>query len=419
MTRGHRLTGVGCKDFSPILVLAAIGILATLSVVWAASPSRARNDMPSLAPMLERVVPSVVSIAIQGRGNAESDPMLSDPFLRKFFGLPEQPSASERSFQVAGSGVIVDAKSGYVLTNSHLLENADEITVTLLDHRSFSAKVIGMNQPTDVAVVQIKADRLTSLPLGARQIAKTFEADLIAVAAAEPSALVSPSESSPLVAEVLRYRTHELEERLKKLKQEFLNVAGNDERASWRAELDDPTRAIALHTRAADLVITGAPTAAAAGDVQRTVDPGALVLSLGRPVLFAADDLAAFKGESVMVAWKDCREAPRAVVDAMPFLRNAKEVTVFSAAEEGRQAARDGAADVVRFLMKHGVKARSQLLESEGTSVGESITIEADRIGADLIVAGGYGRSRFREWAFGGATRSLLKSGSFHRLLSN
>ena len=92
--------------------------------------------------------------------------MLSDPFLRKFFGLPEQPSAGERSFQVAGSGVIVDAKNGYVLTNSHLLQNAEEITVTLLDHRSFSAKVIGMDQPTDVAVVQIQADRLISLPLG-------------------------------------------------------------------------------------------------------------------------------------------------------------------------------------------------------------------------------------------------------------
>ena len=158
---------------------------------------------------------------------------------------------------------------------------------------------------------------------------------------------------------------------------------------------------------------------AVAGDFQRTVDPGALVLSAGRPVLFAADDLAALKGERIVVAWKDCRESRRAVVDAMPFLRNAEEVTVFNAAEEGTLVARDSAADVVRFLMKHGVKARSRLLEGDGGSVGDSIIVEADRVGADLIVAGGYGHSRFREWAFGGATRSLLKSGSFHRLLSN
>ncbi|MDG4887877.1 MULTISPECIES: universal stress protein [unclassified Mesorhizobium] len=269
-------------------------------------------------------------------------------------------------------------------------------------------------------LVQLDIDApATPRLLFAQQIAKKFEADLIAVAAAEPSTLVSPSESSPLVAEVLRYRTHEIEERIKKLKEEFLNVVGNDERASWRAELNDPTRAVALHARAADLVITGAPTAAAAGDYQRTINPGALVLSTGRPVLFAADGLAAFKGERAMVAWKDCRESRRAVVDAMPFLRNAKEVTVFNAAEDGTVVARDGAADVVRFLMKHGVKARSQLLEGGGISVGDSIIVEADRIGADLIVAGGYGHSRFREWAFGGATRSLLSSGSFHRLLSN
>lgn len=253
----------------------------------------------------------------------------------------------------------------------------------------------------------------------AQEIARKFEADLIAVTAGEASALMSPSESSLAAAEVLRQRTLELEDRIKALKEEFLAVLGNNGRASWRAELGDPTRAVALHARAADLVITGAPFAATAGDFQRTVDPGALILSAGRPVLFAANDLRAFKGERVMVAWKDCRESRRAVVDAMPFLRNAKEVTVFSAAEQGKAAARDGAADVVRFLMKHGVKATSQVMEGDGLSAGESITVEADHIGADLIVAGGYGHSRFREWAFGGATRSILHAGSFHRLLSN
>ncbi|MDX8519875.1 universal stress protein [Mesorhizobium dulcispinae] len=228
----------------------------------------------------------------------------------------------------------------------------------------------------------------------AQEIARRFEADLIAVTAGEPSMLVSPSESSPATAEVLRRRTLELEDRIKKLKEEFLAVVGNNERASWRAEVDDPTRAVALHARAADLVITGAPAAAAAGDFQRTIDPAALILSAGRPVLFAADDLSALKGEKVMLAWKDCREARRAVVDAMPFLRNAKEVTVLSAAERGTLAVRDGAADVVRFLMKHGVKARSQVMESDELSAGDSITVAADHIGADLIVAGGYGHSR-------------------------
>ena len=253
----------------------------------------------------------------------------------------------------------------------------------------------------------------------AQEIARKFEADLIAVTAAEASTLVSPSEASLAAAEVLRQRALDIEDRIKQLKEEFLAVVGNNERASWRAELDDPTRAVALHARAADLVITGAPAAAAAGNFQRTVDPGALVLSAGRPVLFAADDLRPFGGERIVVAWKDCRESRRAVVDAMPFLCEAKEVTVFSATEEGTVAAREGAADIVRFLIKHGVNAQSQVLERGDSSVGDTIIATAEQIGADLVVAGGYGHSRFREWAFGGATRSLLHAGSLHRLLSN
>ncbi|TIT88570.1 MAG: trypsin-like serine protease, partial [Mesorhizobium sp.] len=146
--------------------MAAIVVLSTFSAAWAADPSPFGNDLPSLAPMLERVVPSVVSISVKGKMTGGADPLLSDPFLRKFFGLPEQPSLSERSFQVAGSGVIVDGQEGYVLTNSHLLDNADEITVTLLDRRSFAAKIVGTDPPTDIAVLQIRADRLTSLPLG-------------------------------------------------------------------------------------------------------------------------------------------------------------------------------------------------------------------------------------------------------------
>ncbi|RUU70701.1 Do family serine endopeptidase [Mesorhizobium sp. M2C.T.Ca.TU.009.01.2.1] len=147
-------------------VLVAVGVLSTVSAAWAAGPSLLVNDPPSLAPMLERVVPGVVSISVKGRMNGSADSALSDPFLRKFFGLPEQPSLAERSFQVAGSGVIVDSKDGYVLTNNHLLENADEIVVTLLDRRSFPAKVVGTDQPTDIAVLQIRAGNLMSVPLG-------------------------------------------------------------------------------------------------------------------------------------------------------------------------------------------------------------------------------------------------------------
>lgn len=150
--------------------LAALSILATATTFGQSSPPA--GEPPSLAPMLEHIVPSVVSIGVKGKVEIEADPLLSDPFFRKFFGLPEEAPPAERSFQAAGSGVIVDAAKGYVLTNNHVVENADEITVTLLDHRSFLGKVIGSDQPTDIAVIQIKADKLTALPLGDSSLLK-------------------------------------------------------------------------------------------------------------------------------------------------------------------------------------------------------------------------------------------------------
>ena len=119
--------------------------------------------LPSLAPMLERVLPSVVNIATESRVRVQDNPLLQDPFFRRFFGVPDVPR--ERQTQALGSGVIVDAKHGYVLTNNHVVAKADEITVTLKDGRSLKAKLVGTDPETDVAVVQIPAENLTAVPL--------------------------------------------------------------------------------------------------------------------------------------------------------------------------------------------------------------------------------------------------------------
>jgi serine protease Do/serine protease DegQ len=95
-------------------------------------PATAQCEMPSLAAMLERVLPGVVSISFQDDMSADN-PLLSDPFFRRFFGLPEQPQPGE--FQVGGSGVVVDPARGYVITSSHLVERAEELTVKLSDGR--------------------------------------------------------------------------------------------------------------------------------------------------------------------------------------------------------------------------------------------------------------------------------------------
>lgn len=115
----------------------------------------------SLAPMLDKVLPAVVNISTQSTVRTRRNPLLDDPFFRHFFDLPEVP----RQAQSLGSGVIVDAKAGYVLTNHHVVENADEITVTLRDRRSFSAKLVGADPDTDLALLKIDADNLTAIEL--------------------------------------------------------------------------------------------------------------------------------------------------------------------------------------------------------------------------------------------------------------
>jgi Do/DeqQ family serine protease len=123
------------------------------------------KPLPSLAPMLERTMPAVVNIATSGHVRVQESPLFSDPFFRRFFNLPDQ-QPQERRTQALGSGVIVDADKGYIMTNNHVIDKADAITVTLKDGRSFKAKLIGTDPETDIAVVQIKADNLTAVKLG-------------------------------------------------------------------------------------------------------------------------------------------------------------------------------------------------------------------------------------------------------------
>ncbi len=119
--------------------------------------------LPSLAPMLDKVTPAVVNISTTGRVRVQGNPLLDDPFFRRFFDMPEQPR--ERRTQSLGSGVIVDADEGYILTNNHVIEHADQIKVTLRNGNSYDAELIGTDPDSDVAVIRIEADNLTAVPL--------------------------------------------------------------------------------------------------------------------------------------------------------------------------------------------------------------------------------------------------------------
>ena len=125
--------------------LAAAAIAGSAAMVagpvHAAVPAAVADaaPMPSLAPMVKRVSPAVVNIATRGtikEKPGQRNPLMDDPFFRRFFDAPPDSKPRERQFQSAGSGVIVDAKNGYIITNYHVVENASEITITLLDNRS-------------------------------------------------------------------------------------------------------------------------------------------------------------------------------------------------------------------------------------------------------------------------------------------
>ena len=121
-----------------------------------------RNGLPTLAPVLEKVTPSVVNIAVLQRSPEEENPLLRDPFFRRFFGLPgeSQPQIS------AGSGVIVDAKNGYVITNAHVVKDAREVLVTLKDNRRLPAKLVGEDPGTDIAVLKVDPQNLVEARFG-------------------------------------------------------------------------------------------------------------------------------------------------------------------------------------------------------------------------------------------------------------
>lgn len=145
-----------------ILVLAAVA-WNSQTPAHAALPAEVDNTpMPSLAPMLDRTTLAVVNVASKTRIQVRN-PFFDDPIFQRFFNRPDVPQ--ERVQQSLGSGVIVDAAKGLVLTNNHVVERADEVTVTLHDGRTLNAEIVGRDPDTDVAVIRVPADKLTALAL--------------------------------------------------------------------------------------------------------------------------------------------------------------------------------------------------------------------------------------------------------------
>ena len=140
----------------------ALGLCLTLATAYGQTLPQQVGDqeIPSLAPIIEQVAPAVVNISVQGSVATNNSPS-QDPFFRRF-----SPPNGRREVQSAGSGVIIDAENGYILTNHHVIDNADEITVSLIDDRTLDATVVGSDAGSDIAVLQVDPDDLLEMPFG-------------------------------------------------------------------------------------------------------------------------------------------------------------------------------------------------------------------------------------------------------------
>lgn len=248
-------------------------------------------------------------------------------------------------------------------------------------------------------------------------LAQTFDAELIGVAADEPDLTFTGADIGTGSTEFYVMERAEIEKRLKAAEAHFRAIVPAGVKSEWRSYLGNSVRSLVSAARRADIIVT-ASTMSPTYQKRRPVDLGELVISAGRPVIDVANGATKFAAGKIVIGWKDTREARRAVADALPFLKLGKDITAITIGEGEPKEEQRSLDDLVAWLAGHGISAKSELIDN---SDGLSDVLQAAATGheADLLISGGYGHSRMREWILGGVTRSLLKADTITRLLSN
>lgn len=252
----------------------------------------------------------------------------------------------------------------------------------------------------------------------AADIADRFGALLIGCGCEAPQVPVAGDAFGISSGEVTVFERERVDGNLAAAKATFERLAAG-RRHAWIAEQRLPEEGLAEVSRACDLIVTSRASRGR-GDPLQHEDIGLLIVTAGRPVLLAPRDKDYLPPSRVLVCWKDSRESRRAISDALPFLQAASEVLVVEVADQNDLgAACKRTADVAEALKRHGVPAVGEGVIQDERSTGAIIAHRADCMGADLIVAGGYGRARLSEWVFGGVTRALLEQERRFVLLSH
>jgi nucleotide-binding universal stress UspA family protein len=252
----------------------------------------------------------------------------------------------------------------------------------------------------------------------AAELAERFRAHLIGVAGWAPMSvfLADEARDDPAASES---HLQDMRSLLDQTGKAFRAIVGQaDPHAEWRSVLDFPTEVVAREARAADLVIIG--NARESKDPFRALDPGQLLLKAGRPILVVPQSVASLVPRRVAIAWKDVREARRAVRDALPFLQQAESVMVVEIVEDvSVDQATHHVKDVANYLARHGIKIVAERVRPADVTAANALLRMIEDENIHLIVAGGYGHSRLGEWAFGGVTRDLMTASPICCLFSH
>jgi len=258
-------------------------------------------------------------------------------------------------------------------------------------------------------MVHLGADRSNTKVLDAAGwLAQRLGAGVIGVAACRP--IEVDTSDGYYSGELLVAERDIVTTELKTLQDEFESPnSALCNRISWRSTqtLEPVAEYVADEARSADLIIT-AFSKEVMLDESRCADTGALLIHAGRPVLIVPEFAAKPWFERVVIAWKDTREARRAIADALPLLKIASKIIVVEVAdEEEMEDARLRVEDVVEWLKRHELTAMAAVTPRNGDD-SKALAAFTKLNGAELLVAGAYGHGRMREWAFGGMTRDLL-----------
>jgi nucleotide-binding universal stress UspA family protein len=241
----------------------------------------------------------------------------------------------------------------------------------------------------------------------AGDIAERFGARVIGVAASDLRPPMYFADGD-FAQKLLDEEAAAIERRLSELETEFrASVERRATAVEWRSARSLPVPYILQQARAADILVIGARPETLV-DPSAAPDPSDLLMQAGRPLIGVSPTAEWLDLRSVLIAWKDVREARRAVFDALPILAAAKEVTIAEITEQdGRHAdALSHVGDVAAWLRGHGIAANTVVPEKAGSVTAQLESIAA-HVGAGAVIAGAYGHSRFREWVLSGVTRHL------------